>query len=251
MARPTSDPSEPRNITIQTKEGTIKIQGISSETYHKTLGYLHSIGRPKQTHFEAVHNKIKEALTKVKESQLDYKDFSRYYTTVMRPKITYTLGLTSLSKNKADYLTTKMIQPTLRTRNFNGKTPRGISLGSKKWGGLQSIDVYIYQGSANLIQLAKASRDLQDKELLFKIAYHWWRYSLGIEICPLQGKQGTQKMAYSDSIWFAEVNTLVFEFKINIELNIPCEQKQRKEDEYTMDIAKQKSFTQQQIKQIN
>jgi hypothetical protein len=146
MTRPTSDPTEPKNITIQTKEGTIKIQGISSKTYHKTLGYLHSIGRPKQTHYEALQNKTMETLTKVKEAHLDYKDFSRYYKTVMSPKITYILGLTFLSKTKSDNLTKKMLQPTLRKRNFNGTTPRGKSLGSKKRGGLQSIDVYIYQG---------------------------------------------------------------------------------------------------------
>jgi hypothetical protein len=96
-----------------------------------------------------------------------------------------------MSKTNSDTLTTKILRTSLRKRNFSGTTPNGVSLGSRKMGGLESIDIYTQQGVGNLIQFAKASRDNNEQGKLLKIAYMWWRYTLGIENCPLQVQEET------------------------------------------------------------
>jgi hypothetical protein len=67
-------------------------------------------------------------------------------------------------------------------------------------GGLESIDIFTHQGAGNSIQFAKASRDNNEKGKLLKLAYMWWRYTLGVEQCPLQVQDETINISCSDSI---------------------------------------------------
>ena len=90
------------------------------------------------------------------------------------PKITYILGLTSISKSKFDELTSRLLQPSIQKQQFSGTTEKGISLGHKNWGGLQRLDMNAQQGSGNSVQMAKAGRDKYHKGTLFKIAYLSW-----------------------------------------------------------------------------
>jgi hypothetical protein len=95
-SRPNHDSTKSDNITIQTQSEDIKITGISTDTYHKSLGYLQSIGKTKQKQVEAINKKMEDTLAEMREAELSNKEFTIY----------------------------------------------GESLGSRKMGGLESIDIY-------------------------------------------------------------------------------------------------------------
>ena len=143
------------------------------------------------------------------------------------------------------------MQPSIRKQQFSGTTEKGISLGHKKWGGLQCLDIYAQQGSGNLIQIAKAGRDNSHKGTLFKIAYLWWRYILGLEQCPLNKSETGDRIQYTNSIWFTEVCQFIQNNSIYIDVNIDWKKKERENDEYIMDLAVRHGFNLQKIKQIN
>jgi hypothetical protein len=154
----------------------------------------------KKKQVEAINKNIEETLIEMRQAELSNNDFTIYYRTILTPKITCNLGLTSMSKRNSDTMTTKMLKTCLRKRNFSRTAPNGVSLGSRKMGGLESIDIYTQQGSGNLIQFSKASRYNNQKGKLLKIAYMWWRYTLGIEKCPLQIQEEGINISYSDYI---------------------------------------------------
>jgi hypothetical protein len=79
--------------------------------------------------------------------------------------------------------------------------------------GLESIEIYTQQGAGNLIQFAKASIDNNEKGKWLKIAYMWWRYTLGIEKCPLQVQEEAINISYLDSIWFKELSIFIQRYK--------------------------------------
>jgi hypothetical protein len=106
-SRPNHDSTKPDNITIQTQSEDIKITGISTDTYHKSLGYLQLIGKTKQKQVEAINKKMEDTLAEMREAKLSNNEFTIYYKTILTPKITYNLGLTSMSKTNSDTLTTK------------------------------------------------------------------------------------------------------------------------------------------------
>jgi hypothetical protein len=133
-SRPNHDTTKPDTITIQTQTQSINITGGSIEIYHKSLGYFQSIGE-KQKQIEAISNKMEIRFAGVRESELRNNKFTIYYRTMLSPKFTYILGLTSISKTKADTLTTKILRTTFRKRNSIGTNPNGVSLGSKNWKG--------------------------------------------------------------------------------------------------------------------
>ena len=251
IARPITDLSIPNNIEVITSEDLIIIQAIPADKHHKSLGYLQSIGKSRKTQFEMLAKKIQDSLILMKEMKLNKNHFNLYYKTILTPKIIYTLGLNYVSKSKADHLTLKLLQTSVRKRNYIGSTSKGITLGSSKWGGLQSIDVYIHQGAATLIQLAKASRDIQEKSSLLKITYLWFRYAVGSEFCPWNIKHAHQEQDYCDSIWFTSISKFIHHFHIHIHIDIDWNKTQRQKDEYLMDIATQQGYTQSQLKQIN
>jgi hypothetical protein len=93
---------------------------------------------------------MEETLAKRREAELSNKEFKIYYRTILTPKITYNFELTSMSKTNSDTLTTKIKITSLRKRNFSGTTPKGVSLRSRKMGGLESIHIYTQQGAGNL-----------------------------------------------------------------------------------------------------
>jgi hypothetical protein len=126
--------------------------------------------KTKQKQVEAINKKMEQTLAKMREAELSNKEFKIYYRTILTPKITYNLGLTSMSKTNSDTLTTKILRISLGKRNFSGTTPNGVSLGSRKMGGLERINIYTQQGAGNLIQFAKASRDNNEKGKLLKLA---------------------------------------------------------------------------------
>jgi hypothetical protein len=163
---------------------------------------------------------MEDTLAEMREAKLSNKEFTINYKTIRTPKIINNLGLTLMSKTNSDTLTTKILRTSLRKRNFSGTIPNGVSLGSRKMGGLESIDIYTQQGAGNLIQFAKASRDNNEKGKLLKIAYMWWRYTLGIENCPLQVQEETINISYSDSIWFKKLSNFIQRYKIKVETNI-------------------------------
>jgi hypothetical protein len=78
---------------------------------------------------------MEEALAEMREAELNNNNFKIYYRTILPPKTTYNLGLTSISKTNSDTLTTKILRTSLRKRNFSGTTLNGVSLGRKKWEG--------------------------------------------------------------------------------------------------------------------
>jgi hypothetical protein len=134
-SRPNHDTTKPDNKIIQTKTEDIKITRIRTDTYYKSMGYFQSIGKTKQKQVETIKNKMEETHAEMREPKLSNNKFTFYFRKIPTPKITYNLGLTSISKTNSDTLTTKILLTSLRKRNFSGTTPNGVSLGSKKWEG--------------------------------------------------------------------------------------------------------------------
>jgi hypothetical protein len=141
--------------------------------------------------------------------------------------IIYTLGLTLILKTNSDISTTKIFSTTIRKRNFSGTIPNRVSLESRKIGGLESIDIYAQQGTGNLIQFSRASRDKNEKGKLLKIKFIRWRYSLGIEQYPFQVQEEITIISHSESIRFKELSNFIQRYKIEVETNIKWNQKQR------------------------
>jgi hypothetical protein len=63
-SRPNHNSTKADSITIQTHSEDIKITGISTDTYHKSLGYLQLIGKTRQKQVETINKKWKIHLLK-------------------------------------------------------------------------------------------------------------------------------------------------------------------------------------------
>jgi hypothetical protein len=94
------------------------------------LAYFQSTGNTSLHHKKLLSEKIEENLQQMKSTTLNHLEFSKYYNSILTPRIIYTTSLSSITKPQAESLTSKLLQTSLQKNGFHGSTPRGMSIGS-------------------------------------------------------------------------------------------------------------------------
>jgi hypothetical protein len=92
-------------ITLRTNTDSIQIEGISSVHRHKTLGYYQSIGKSSVHQNILLQDKMENNMKQIHSTKLKFNEFARFYRSILTPRITYTTGLSNISKCQADQLT--------------------------------------------------------------------------------------------------------------------------------------------------
>jgi Reverse transcriptase-like len=241
----------PDNIKIQTTQDIITIRGLSSQEKHRTLGYHQSTEQITQHQTQLYKDKIEENISIMKKTALTYTEFNTYYTSIFTPRILYTAALSTAPSSQTKKLMEAITQPTLRKKGFHGSTPSEIAVGLKKLGGLQMLDIYAHQGAVKALQIIKLNNTQQQTGKLFRIAYQWWRYEIGIEQCPFTVTETQINLEYSNSKWFNEIWKFLHEFEISIHIKSHWPNPLREKDRYLMDIAQEQKLPTKSLRLIN
>jgi hypothetical protein len=171
------------------------------------------------------------------------------YRTIHSPKIQYISQMLSIKNRELREITNCVTPSVLRKLGYSFMTPRGVTLGHHSYGGLEIIDVYIYQGSQNLINFVKNMSTTNNYNIFLINAYKWWRYTDGREICLLQSTQHNQ--ASTQSVWFKELRKFIHCYGIQLKMDNQTYPLLHQCDEYIMDMAYSRKYTQKVINNIN
>jgi hypothetical protein len=126
---------------------------------------------------------------------------------------------------------------------FPQKHTKRNLLGSKLWGGLHMMDIYVYQGSGNIIQMICACQSKGKINQLFKITYLRWRYETGTQSCPLSTPTKHLHLDYVNSKWKNGIYQFITTFDIQIHTNIDSPSTLRENDKFIMDMAHEQGLS--------
>jgi hypothetical protein len=113
------------------------------------------------------------------------------------------------------------------------------------------MDIYVYQGSGNIIQLIRACRSKGKINQLFKITYLWWRYETGTKSCPLSTPAARLRLDYTNSKWINAIYQFTTTYDIQIYTNIESPSILPENDKFIMDLAQEQGFSLKILRCIN
>jgi hypothetical protein len=163
------------------------------ETYHKSLGYLKSIGKTKQKQIEAINNKMEEKLA-VRESESSNNGFTIYCKIMLTPKVTYILGQTSISRAKSDTLTTtKLRTKKTQKKKFQRNYSKWIITRKLKREGYKLL-IFMHNKVQAISYNLQRQAETKTKKKIVQDSIHV------VKIINI---------VYSDSIWFKELSDFI------------------------------------------
>jgi hypothetical protein len=227
-------------------ENSIYVKNVATAQYHKSLQSMENSNKFQR---QLLKQKQDAFLNTLNAAELDYKEADIMYRTIYSPKVQYISQMLSVKNRELRDITKCATPSVLRKLGYSSMTPRGVTLGHRSYGGLEMIDVYIYQGSQNLINFVKNMSTTNNYDKLLITAYKWWRYTDGREICPLQSTLHNQTS--TQSVWFEELRKFIHCYGIQIKMDDQTYPLLRRNDEYIMDMAYSRKYTQKVINNIN
>lgn len=238
------------SMTIQDPTGQpFNIYNIPTSESHKSLGYQQSMASTKIYQKKKIQEIIQQMSQVLTLLDLDYTQIRVYYHTIFAPKIQYATQLTSVTQpNLRNIIKTCNIQ-TLQKMGYSSATPKGVYKGHKNFAGLELIDLYMYQGAQNVVQLIRSLQPQNPNVRLVQASYLWWVYQDGRSQCPLQYPNAMDSI--TDSIWFPEMKVFLREYQLSLKVNIPFPPLQRQKDQYLMDLVYTHDYPKKIISNIN
>jgi hypothetical protein len=223
----------------------IYVKNVATAQYHKSLGYLQSMENSNKFQPQLLRQKQDAFLNTLNAAALDYKVADIMYRTISSPKIQYISQMLSIKNRELRDITNCINPSVLRKLGYSSMTPRGVTLGHRSCGGIEIIDVYVYQGSQNLINFLKNISTTNNYNKFLMNAYKWWRYTDGREICPLQSTLHNQTS--TQSVCFEELRKCIHCYGIQLKMDDKTYPLLRRCDEYIMDMVYSRKYGRRHI----
>ena len=228
----------------------ISIEQYDPNKTHLNLGYLLAPTGCQYDMFEKIFNCVKEWSDKVEHSSLWPHEIILSYDSILTPQVRYRMAATSLSFDQCNFMM-KFIYPILlHAASLPSTFPRCIASAPSMYAGFQWEHFYDIQGKEKLkFFMLHIKRGDTTGQLMY-IALQNMQQSIGCEE-PFYEQAFEQYAHLLPDSWLKHLCEYVSSRGIEFELtNSPTFKKQRKFDQFIMDVIKP-HFSREQLTRIN
>jgi hypothetical protein len=247
LAQPTSLTISLRNSTTGQQE-TIKEKATNES--HRTLGVRLAPNGKWAEEKKYLAEKADHIAQRIRASQCRRDDARILEKCIYRPRMTYSLEVTTLTKDECQHIQTKAIQQILAASGFNRNLPRTVVFGPTRLGGLGFTHLYTEQGLMQIHSYIRHTRANDEIGQTMQILLDNTQLAAGISKHILQ-EPSRKNIQYTGSHWFNSMHKFLYENNLAISTPKAYLPKPRRiNDQLLMDIAHE-TCQSKQIQQIN
>ena len=229
----------------------IPIKAKSVYTTHKTLGHHKAPAGTNRTQHEKILEKAEDLANALTRSSASRTDAMRFYTTIYRPAVKYTLAQSFLTDSQLHEIE-KASMPAIYSKcGYNRKTARNALQGPTELGGGGIVPLKAAAGTGYCLHFLKYWRsphEMVGKKL--RIVLAWCQYQAGVTFPILENT--STPLPWMPSRFIPAVRKYLDEIQATIEIDETfIQEKLRTKDRSLMEIALAQDLTEDELKRFN
>ncbi len=140
------------------------------------------------------------------------------YRTMFVPSLTYSAGVTWLTKKQCEEIQ-KIARPAwLQAMGFNRNFPIAVAQAPRSWGGIGILDHFCEQGIRGLFTFMGHFKSGSEIGKMVVIGYETYRLIVGLPECPYQHPNKMARQIYDIQDWFAFLHDFLEENALSVSL---------------------------------
>ncbi len=217
-----SDPSESEIILPRgDQEPDEQIQRKLSSEAHRTLGVRIAPDGNWLAELKHLKSKAKKYSQRLLSAKLSTTEAWLAYRTMYIPSMTYSAGITWLSKQQCDEIEKTARPAWLHAFGFNRNFPKAVAYAPRSWGGLGMLHHWCEQGIRGIYTLTGQYKSGSEVGKMVKIGLENFRLIIGRETCIFQQPCKRSRWAYDLDDWYGMIHD--FSYQYGISIHIPME----------------------------